>query len=289
MNKTKIILIAVIVLTITVFFSQGWDQYLSLEYIKSQQQTLVDYSTQSPWLTAGIFFISYIAVTGLSLPGAAILTLVAGALFDLALGTIIVSFASTLGATIAFLCSRYLFKNQINQRFSTQLKTINQGIDADGAFYLFGLRLVPLFPFFMVNLVMGVTSITTKRYFIISQIGMLPGTIAFVFAGTQLAKITSLSGLISPPLLLAFAILGIMPLAMKKILAKLAAKRVYQNFTKPKSFDYNLVVIGAGAGGLVSAYIASAVKAKVALIEKHKMGGDCLNYGCVPSKSFLKS
>ena len=200
-----------------------------------------------------------------------------------------VSFASTIGATIAFWCSRYLFKARINQNFSCQLATINRGIDREGALYLFGLRLVPLFPFFMVNLVMGVTSITTKRYFIVSQIGMLPGTITFVFAGTQLAQINSLSGLISPQLLFAFAVLGLMPLVTQRILDRLKSRQAYQNYNQPTSFDYNLVVIGAGAGGLVSAYIASAVKAKVALIEKHQMGGDCLNTGCVPSKALIKA
>lgn len=289
MNKSKLILVATIALIITAFFSQGWDQYLSLEYIKSNQADFSQFLSESPLVATVGFFIMYIIVTGASLPGAAILTLIAGALFGLVLGTVIVSFASTIGATIAFLCSRFLFRQQINRKFNQQLKAINAGIDKEGAFYLFGLRLVPLFPFFIVNLVMGVTSITVKRYFVFSQLGMLPGTIAFVFAGTQLAKVDSLSGLISPPLLFAFALLGVMPLITKRVLEKMKARRVYSSYQKPKSFDYNLVVIGAGAGGLVSAYIASAVKARVALIEKHKMGGDCLNTGCVPSKALIKA
>jgi dihydrolipoamide dehydrogenase len=190
---------------------------------------------------------------------------------------------------VAFLSSRYLLRSQINAKFKQQLSAINRGIDREGSFYLFGLRLVPLFPFFIVNLVMGVTSISTRRYFVVSQLGMLPGTLAFVFAGTQLGQVDSLGGLISAPLLLAFALLGMMPLVAKRVLDKLQANRVYRPYTKPKQFDYNLIVIGGGAGGLVSAYIASAVKAKVALVEKHQMGGDCLNTGCVPSKALIKA
>ncbi|NRA52852.1 MAG: FAD-dependent oxidoreductase [Gammaproteobacteria bacterium] len=289
MNKSKVILITTLALIIGLFFLLGWDQYLNLDYIKSHQSEFEQNLTKSPWLTTITFFVAYVIITGASLPGAAILTLIAGALFGLVYGTLLVSFASTLGATLAFLSSRYLLRDKINKKFKQQLTTINQGIDNEGNFYLFGLRLVPIFPFFIVNLVMGVTSISTKRYFIVSQLGMLPGTLAFVFAGTQLGQVNDLSGLISAPLLAAFALLGVMPLLTKRLLDKLQANRIYRPYQRPKSFDYNLIVIGAGAGGLVSSYIGAAVNAKVALVEKHQMGGDCLNTGCVPSKALIKA
>ena len=217
------------------------------------------------------------------------MTLAAGALFGLMWGTVIVSFASSLGATLAFLVSRYLLSETVQKRFGDRLKPINEGIEKDGAFYLFTLRLVPIFPFFLINLLLGLTPIRAATFYWVSQIGMLAGTLVFVNAGTQLAQLDSLSGILSPSLLLSFALLGLFPFIAKKLLAVIKARRVYAQYQKPKHFDRNLIVIGAGAGGLVTAYIAAAVKAKVTLIEAHKMGGDCLNYGCVPSKALIKS
>jgi pyruvate/2-oxoglutarate dehydrogenase complex dihydrolipoamide dehydrogenase (E3) component/uncharacterized membrane protein YdjX (TVP38/TMEM64 family) len=225
----------------------------------------------------------------LSLPAAAILTVAGGALFGLLEGLALVSFASTLGATLAMLLSRYLLRDWVQQRFGTRMAGINQGLEREGAFYLFALRLVPVFPFFLVNLAMGLTKLPARTFFWVSQLGMLPGTIAFVYAGTQLAKIDSLKGLLSPGLLAAFAVLGLLPLITKKVLDALRARKVYQRWKRPKSFDYNLVAIGAGSAGLVTTYIGAAVKAKVALIERHKMGGDCLNTGCVPSKALIRT
>jgi pyruvate/2-oxoglutarate dehydrogenase complex dihydrolipoamide dehydrogenase (E3) component/uncharacterized membrane protein YdjX (TVP38/TMEM64 family) len=230
-----------------------------------------------------------VAVTGLSLPGAAIMTLVAGAVFGLLWGTLIVSFASSVGATLAFLASRFLFKDAIQRKFGDKLRAVNAGVEKEGAFYLFTLRLVPAFPFFVINLVMGLTPMRTRTFYWVSQVGMLLGTIAYVNAGTQIGRIESLRGILSPGLLISFAALGVLPIATKKIVDALRARKVYARWPRPARFDRNLVVIGAGSAGLVSAYIAAAVRAKVTLIEKHRMGGDCLNTGCVPSKALIRS
>lgn len=287
--KDKRILLAIVALLIGAFFIFDLGQYLNLDYLKSQQRNLDAYYAANPVKTIAIFFIFYVLVAALSLPGAALMTLAAGALFGLLTGTLVVSFASSIGATLAFLASRFIFRDSIQNKFGERLETINRNIDKDGAFYLFTLRLVPIFPFFIVNLLMGLTRIPTRVFYIVSQIGMLAATVVYVNAGTQLAKIDSLAGIVSPGLLISFALLGIFPLIAKKIIDIYKAKKVYEGYTKPDHFDRNLVVIGAGSGGLVSAYIAAAVKAKVTLIEKHKMGGDCLNTGCVPSKALIRT
>ncbi len=280
MKTSKFFILALIAILIASFFVFDLQQYLSLEYFNQQRAAILDYYQINPWQTILIFFAAYVLVTSLSLPGAALMTLIAGAIFGVVTGTIIVSFASTIGASLAFLVSRYLFKDVIQTRFTQQLSAINKGIETDGAFYLFALRLVPAFPFFIINLVMGLTPIKTWTFYWVSQIGMFAGTIVYVNAGTQIAQLDSLAGILSPEIILSFALLGIFPLIAKKFIDYLK---------QPKHFDTNLVVIGAGSGGLVSSYIAAAVKAKVTLIEKHKMGGDCLNTGCVPSKALLRS
>ena len=289
MNKSKTALFLGLVCLSALFLYFDIQQYLNLSSLKAQQDYFSSVKQDSPLLVTGLFFAAYVLITALSLPGAVILTLAAGAIFGLFYGLIIASFASTIGATLAFLASRHLFRQSIQTRFSSQLKTFNQGINKDGAFYLFTLRLVPAFPFFIINLLMGLTTIKTKTYYIVSQIGMLAGTAVFVNAGTQLAKIDSLSGILSFNLFLSFALLGLLPIVAKKAIEALQRKKALGKANKPKRYDYNLVAIGAGAGGLVSTYIGAAVKAKVALIEKHKMGGDCLNTGCVPSKALIRS
>jgi pyruvate/2-oxoglutarate dehydrogenase complex dihydrolipoamide dehydrogenase (E3) component/uncharacterized membrane protein YdjX (TVP38/TMEM64 family) len=287
MNFKRGILLAIIISLIGVFFVFDLGQHLTLESLKSNQQHLADFIQQN-WLQAFIgYFVLYIVVTALSLPGAAILTLGAGALFGLGWGLLLASFASTIGATFAFLVSRFLLRDWVKTTFSNKIKAIDEGITKDGAFYLLSLRMVPLFPFFVINLVMGITSIKTLTYYWVSQIGMLMGTVVFVNAGTQLIEINTLSDIVSADLLLSFALLGLFPLIAKFILNRLKQRRVYKGWKKPKTFDRNMVVIGAGSAGLVTAYIAAAVKASVTLVEKHKMGGDCLNTGCVPSKSLL--
>jgi pyruvate/2-oxoglutarate dehydrogenase complex dihydrolipoamide dehydrogenase (E3) component/uncharacterized membrane protein YdjX (TVP38/TMEM64 family) len=284
LSKSKLLVLAVIAAAITAFFVFDLKQYVSLDYFQAQRAAIEAQVQAYPLRTALLFFGAYVAVTGLSLPGAAIMTLIAGALFGLLWGTLIVSFASTLGATLAFLASRFLLRDWVQQRFGDRLRPINEGIAREGAFYLFALRLVPAFPFFVINLVMGLTPIRTSTYYWVSQLGMFAGTLVYVYAGTQLGAFK-----ISAGLLLAFALLGIFPLLAKKVLDALKARKVYAGWTRPARFDRNLVVIGAGSAGLVSAYIAVAVKAKVTLVEKHKMGGDCLNTGCVPSKALIKS
>jgi pyruvate/2-oxoglutarate dehydrogenase complex dihydrolipoamide dehydrogenase (E3) component/uncharacterized membrane protein YdjX (TVP38/TMEM64 family) len=262
-------------------------QYLTLESLKVHQQDLAEY-INSNWLQAFIvYFVIYVTATALSLPGAIILTLGAGALFGLGFGLLLASFASTIGATLAFLVSRFLLRDWVKATFSERIKAIDKGVEKDGPFYLLSLRLVPIFPFFVINLVMGVTSIKTATYYIVSQVGMLIGTAVYVNAGTQLAEIEAVSDIASKELILSFVLLGLFPIITKLILNFVKQKRVYKGWQKPKTFDRNLVVIGAGSAGLVTAYIAAAVKSSVTLVEKHKMGGDCLNTGCVPSKSLL--
>ncbi|MCP5209548.1 MAG: FAD-dependent oxidoreductase [Hahellaceae bacterium] len=289
MDKKKGALLLLIVALIASYFIFDLGQYFSLSYVQQQKADIEAYYQANPWQTAILYLVTYIIVTGLSLPGAAVMTLAGGAIFGLVEGTILVSFASTIGATLAFLASRVLLRDAIQKKFGDSLKAINAGIKEEGAIYLFGLRLVPLFPFFVINLVMGLTPIRVVTFFVVSQIGMLPGTLVYVNAGTQLANIDSLSGILSPGLLFSFVLLGIFPLIANKGLAMLKEKKALASFQRPATFDTNMVVIGAGAGGLVSSYIAAATKAKVTLIEKHKMGGDCLNTGCVPSKALIRS
>jgi pyruvate/2-oxoglutarate dehydrogenase complex dihydrolipoamide dehydrogenase (E3) component/uncharacterized membrane protein YdjX (TVP38/TMEM64 family) len=291
MSKSKILLIVAVIAAIGAFFYFDLGRYASLDYFKSQQAAIQAYYQANPAQTAVAFFVIYVIATALSFPGAAILTLVAGAIFGLLWGTVLVSFASSIGATLAFLASRFLLRDGIQKRFGDKLKSINDGVAKEGGFYLFTMRLVPAFPFFVINLVMGLTSIKTRTFYWVSQLGMLAGTVVYVNAGQQLAQITSLKGILSPGLIGAFVLLGVFPLIAKKIIDTAKARKVYAKWIdkKPAKFDRNVVVIGAGSAGLVTAYIAAAVKAKVTLIERHKMGGDCLNTGCVPSKALIRS
>ncbi|MBL4606257.1 MAG: FAD-dependent oxidoreductase [Pseudomonadales bacterium] len=285
----KLLLLVGIALLVGVFFMFDLQQLLTLKGLKGGLVQFEAWRADDPILVAGAFFLIYVLVAALSLPGAAVMTLAAGALFGLLTGTLIVSFASSIGATLAFFVSRYILRDSVQGRFGERLKAINEGIEKDGAFYLFTLRLVPVFPFFLINLLMGLTRISAATFYWVSQLGMLAGTLVYVNAGTQLAQLDSLSGILSPGLILSFALLGVFPLLAKWVIARVQARRVYARWQRPAKFDRNLIVIGAGAGGLVTTYIAAAVKAKVTLVEAHKMGGDCLNYGCVPSKALIKS
>ena len=291
MSKKKLLIVGLLVALVVAFFAFDLGRFLSLDYIKSRQADLTALAEAQPWLIGGSFFAIYVAVAALSLPGAAIMTLAAGAIFGLVPGTVIVSFASSIGATLAFLASRYVLREGVQSRFGARLADIDKGVEKEGAFYLFTLRLVPLIPFFVINLVMGLTKMKALTFYWVSQLGMFAGTIVYVNAGTQLAKLDSLQGILSPALVGSLVLLGLFPLIAKKIVAAVKARQVYARWArlKPKTFDRNLVVIGAGAAGLVTAYIAAAVKAKVTLVEAHKMGGDCLNYGCVPSKALIKT
>ena len=290
-RNNKLLLAAVIVALIAVFFVLDLGRFLSLDYVKGRQADFEALYAERPALIIGAFFVVYVVVCALSLPGAAIMTLAAGAIFGLLVGTIIVSFASSIGATLAMLVSRYVLADSVRSRFGQRLAEIDKGIAKDGAFYLFTLRLVPLFPFFVINLLMGLTKMKAATFYWVSQLGMLAGTIVYVNAGTQLARIETLRGILSPALIGSFVLLGIFPLVAKKIVETVQRRKVYARWAhaKPKTFDRNLIVIGAGAAGLVTSYIAAAVKAKVTLIEHHKMGGDCLNFGCVPSKALIRT
>jgi pyruvate/2-oxoglutarate dehydrogenase complex dihydrolipoamide dehydrogenase (E3) component/uncharacterized membrane protein YdjX (TVP38/TMEM64 family) len=286
--KKALIALALVLLAI-ILYHFGLAEYLSLEALKAKQSQFAGFYADNPVLVIGLFFLIYVIVTALSLPGAAIMTLAAGALFGLVTGTIIVSFASTLGATLAFLGSRYLLRDWVQAKFGDKLRAINEGVKKDGAFYLFSLRLIPAVPFFVINLAMGLTPIRAKTFYWVSQVGMFLGTLVFVNAGTQLAQIDGLSGIASPALIGSFVALGLLPWITRWIMGIIKRAQVYKGWNRPKHYDRNMVVIGAGAAGLVSSLIASTVKAKVTLVEVHKMGGDCLNFGCVPSKALIKS
>ena len=291
MNTKKLFILLAVIAAAIAFFVFDLGRFFSLAYIKQSQQTFSELYNARPVFITAVFFAIYVVITALSLPGAAIMTLAAGASFGLVWGTVVVSFASTLGATLAMLIARYVLQDSIEKRFGAKLADVNKGIEKEGAFYLFTLRLLPLIPFFVLNVLIGLTKMKTWTYFWVSQLGMLAGTIAYVNAGTEIAKIDSLRSILSPGLIGSFVLLGLFPLLMKKVLAIYKKRKVYArwNSVKPKTFDRNLIVIGAGAGGLVTALIGAAVKAKVTLVEAHKMGGDCLNFGCVPSKAIIKS
>ena len=288
-KKSRLLLILLIITLISIWFIFDLGQFLTLDYFKNQQASIEAWKSDNPLIAVATFAAIYITVAALSLPGAAILTLAGGAIFGLLWGTVIVSFASTIGATLAFFVSRSLLQDWVQTRFGDKLKTINEGIKKDGAFYLFTLRLVPLFPFFVINLLMGLTPIRVSTFYWVSQTGMLAATLVYVNAGTQLAQIETLQGILSPELLISFILLGLFPLLAQKTLTLVKQHKIYAKWQKPSAFDNNLIVIGGGSAGLVTAYIGAAVKAKVTLIEKNKMGGDCLNTGCVPSKALIRS
>ncbi|MFY9317136.1 MAG: FAD-dependent oxidoreductase [Burkholderiales bacterium] len=289
MTRARIALLLLLLAVTIAFFAFGGHRYLSFEYIKSQLAAAQSYYQSNRFEVVAGYFVLYVLVTGLSLPGAVPMTLIGGAIFGVLWGTVLVSFASSLGATLAFLASRFILRDWVQQRFDRHLRTINDGIAKDGGFYLFTLRLIPAIPFFAINLAMGLTPIRAWRFYWVSQLGMLAGTIVYVNAGTQLAAIESASGILSPGLIGAFLLLGLFPLIARRILDLVKARRAYARWPRPARFDRNLVVIGAGSAGLVAALIGTTVRARVTLVEKHQMGGDCLNTGCVPSKALIKT
>lgn len=285
--KKKIGITAIILVIIGMYHYFGLGDYVTFENLKSKQEIFINFTQENFILAILAYSLVYIITVAFGFPGAAILTLAGGAIFGLVAGTILVSFASTIGASLNFLISRYLLRDSIQNKFSDKLKDINKGIKEDGAFYLFTLRMVPVFPFFLINLLMGLTSVSLLTFFFVSQIGMLAGTIVYVNAGTQIASIQSLKDIFSFPLMLSFVLLGFLPVIAKSIINYIKRNKYLKKYKKPNKFEYNLISIGGGSAGLVTSYIAAAVKAKVALIEKHKMGGDCLNFGCVPSKALI--
>ena len=289
MQFRKLALLLTAGAAIAAFFAFDLGQYLNLQTLKEQQAAIKSYQASQPLLSVAVYFVAYVVMAALSLPGAALLTLAGGAVFGVLWGTLIISFASSIGATLAFLMSRFLLRDWVIRRFGQRLTAIDEGIRREGAFYLFTLRLVPVFPFFLINLLLGLTGMKARTFYWVSQIGMLAGTVVYVNAGTQLGKLESLSGILSPGLLGSFVLLGIFPLIARRIVEVVRRNKVFAHWQKPARFERNIVVIGGGSAGLVTSYIAAAVKAKVTLVEKHKLGGDCLNTGCVPSKALIRS
>ncbi|MEC7815582.1 MAG: FAD-dependent oxidoreductase [Pseudomonadota bacterium] len=289
MNRTKLLLVLAIAVIVGLFIGFDGHQVLTLENLQARQSAIGQWIDQNLWLAVGGYTLIYILVTALSLPGATIMTLAGGAFFGNVFGLLAVSIASTVGASLAFLAARFLMRDTLRNRYGETIAKMDRGIEKDGAFYLATLRLVPVFPFFLINLAMGLTAMKLRTYALVSWAAMLPGTFVFVNAGTQLGQIQSTGDIVSADLLLSFALLGLFPLIAKFAVGFIRRRKVYAGWQKPEHFDYNLLVIGGGSAGLVSAYIAAAVKAKVALIEKDKMGGDCLNTGCVPSKALIRS
>jgi pyruvate/2-oxoglutarate dehydrogenase complex dihydrolipoamide dehydrogenase (E3) component/uncharacterized membrane protein YdjX (TVP38/TMEM64 family) len=291
MTRKKLVLLIVLALVVAAFFAFDLGRFLSLGYLKQRQADFAALYDARPATVIGVFLLVYIVSVALSFPGATVLTLAAGAIFGLVTGTVIVSFASSIGAMLAFLAARYVLRDSVQARFGSRLAEIDKGVEREGALYLFTLRLVPLVPFFVINLAMGLTRMKARTFYWVSQLGMLAGTVVYVNAGTQLAKIDSLRGILSPALIGSFVLLGVFPLVAKRIVDGVKRRKVYARWKahKPRRYDRNLIVIGAGAAGLVASYIAAAVKAKVTLVEAQRMGGDCLNTGCVPSKALIRT
>ena len=287
-TSRALLLIALAVL-VAAAWRLGLHERLSFEALQDGREALEARFRAGPAGFVAGYFGLYVAVTALSIPGATVLTLAGGGILGLLVGTLVVSFASTLGATLAMLASRFLLRDLVRERFGERLRRIDEGFERDGAWYLLSLRLVPAVPFFLLNLAMGLTGIRLRTYWWVSQLGMLPATIVFVNAGRQLATLESPGEVLSPPVLLSLAALGLLPLVLKALVGPLRRRARLRRFDRPRSFDRDLVVIGAGAGGLVASYVAAAAKAKVTLVEKHLMGGDCLNTGCVPSKALLRA
>jgi len=243
----KLLVLTAIGLVVAFYFVLDLGQYFNLDALKSQQAAIDGYRDAHPWLAAALYFALYVLMALLSLPGAALMTLAGGAVFGLWWGSLLASFASSAGALLAFLVARFLLRGWVTQRFGQRLATIDEGVRREGAFYLFALRLVPVFPFFLINLLFGLTAMKAHTFYWVSQLGMLAGTVVYVNAGTQLARLESLSGIASPALLGSFALLGVFPLIARKIVGAARAKKVYAPWKRPARFDRNLVVIGGGS------------------------------------------
>ncbi|WP_104202487.1 FAD-dependent oxidoreductase [Billgrantia saliphila] len=289
MSRHRLWIVALIVVLVVAFFLSGVDELLTLTNLQAEQARFQAWLVRDPVTVIGGFFAIYVLMAALSLPGATLLTVLGGALFGLGWGLLIISFASSLGATLAALIARTLLRGPLERRFAPQLERINAGIRREGAFYLFTLRLIPLFPFFVINLVMGLTRMRLWTFYWISQLGMLPGTAVYVNAGRELGELQSLSGILSPGLVGSFVLIGLFPWMARALVAVVRRRRLARRFHRPSRFDYDIVVIGAGSAGLVASYIAAAVKARVGLVERDRLGGDCLNTGCVPSKALIRA
>lgn len=290
-NVFRILILSVLLITLFLIWLFDLSAIFQLENLKFHLDELKTLITNNFWLSSFIYFGAYVAMAALSVPGALVLTVAGGALYGIFWGFVLVSFASTLGASLAFLSARFIFQEWFEKKFPAVMSKVHEGIKKEGLFYLFALRLVPIFPFFLVNIALGLSKMPLKNFFFVSQLGMMPGTLAYINAGLQISQLTSLSDVLSFKLLSSFLVLALVPWFGQFLINYFRQKKIYAPFikNKPKNFDFDLICIGAGSAGLVSAYIGSALKAKVALIEKNKMGGDCLNTGCVPSKALIRS
>ena len=282
-------LLVVLVLLAGLFYVLDLGRFISLETLKNSRDELKQAYQERPFQTLGLYTGLYILITALSLPGAAVMTLAGGAIFGLWVGAPVAVISASIGATLAFWMARYVFRDMVQRHFGNRLAAIDAGIQRDGAFYLFTLRLIPIFPFFVINVLMGLTAIRTATFFWVSLVGMLAGTTIYANAGTRLGEISSPSDILSPGVVGSFALLAAFPWLSRSWLRYFKVRRTHARWPRPRRFDRNLVVIGAGAAGLVTSYIAAATRAKVTLIEANKMGGDCLNFGCVPSKALIRS
>jgi len=289
LKSVKLWLLLLVVALIVVFYALELQRYFDIAYLEAQRDAIFAFRDGHFWLSSAAYFFLYVLVAALSLPAAAIITLVGGAVFGFWWGLLLVSFASSIGATLAFLLARTILRDWVQQRFGSFLEPINRGMEKDGVFYLFTLRLVPLFPFFLVNLVMGLTPIRVGTFYVASQLGMLFGTALYVNVGAQLGLVASVPGVLSIGVIRAIVVLALFPWLARALVRGYRNRTLLRGFVKPRVFDTNLVVIGAGSAGLVTSYIAALAKARVTLVEKHRMGGDCLNTGCVPSKALLRS
>ena len=291
MKKSQVLVLLLLGAAVAAYFVLGLGRYFSLAYLKSVQGEFAALYAARPAMVLAAYAGIYTVVFALALPAGAVMTLAGGALFGFWVGTAVVSLASTVGATLCFLAVRHLLAQTLRQRFAQRLVEVDQGLQRDGALYLFTLRLVPVLPPALINVLFGLTQMRTLTFFWVSQLGMLAGTVVFVNAGTQLAQVQSVAGILSPGVVLSLLLLGLFPLLARKGLDAVKARRTNARWAglRPRRFDRNMVVIGGGAAGLVTAYIAAAVKAKVTLVEKHRLGGDCLYTGCVPSKALIRS
>ena len=271
------------------------DEAAWLALVKARLADLQAWHQASPWQARAAFFGVYLLLATFAVPGIAVLTVAAGAVLGLAWGVLLVSFASTMGATMSFWLARYLLADLLRARMGPRVLAARLHIEREGALYLLGLRLIPVVPFGLINLLMGLTSMRTRTFYLVSQIGMFASTVIYVGAGQQLAALSTARTVLSPAVLGVLVVAGLLvallPTAAKYVLGRLQQRHQLAPWLgqRPRQFDTNLVVIGAGAGGLVSAYVAAAAQAKVTLVEERALGGDCLHFGCVPSKALIHS
>lgn len=287
-SHQKYLILFLLILILILYYLFFPKEYLSLAFVKENINSIKNYVNYNYTTSALSYLIIYSLSSALAIPSALILTLSSGILFGLVPGILLTSLGSTLGAVLAFLISRYLFLDLFKSKFRNQYEQMDKEIKKNGNLHLLTLRLVPIFPFWLVNLLMGLSEISLWRYLFISFAGMIPATIVYVYAGLSLSSISELRDVISPSIFFSLLLLSILPYVLRAVVNYYLKKKLYRHYKKPRAFDYNLIIIGGGSAGLVTTFIARILKAKVAIIEKEKMGGDCLNTGCVPSKSLIK-